>query len=252
MTIVRVVYSGGPFDHTEIGHYHPAVLTSYAYIRGWQRALESGSAQFRDWVLDSGAYTAFSRGKPVVLQEYIDFVKALSDTPHPPSEVFALDVIGDWRASLANTEEMWRQGIEAIPCYHQGEPWDVAVGMAKDYPKMALGGMVGLTVNAKRDWCQEAFSRIWPARVHGFGLCAEKIMLKCPFESVDSANWVWPRILGNWKGFSAKGKWVDLKSPSPKDLSCEIRWYIRLERKMQFIWRRELKEVGSPCVASTA
>jgi len=216
----------------------PALLVSGAFPDSVAE-VASGRIVCRDWVLDSGAYTAFNAGKPVVLSEYIEAIRRLRDTPCPPSEVFSLDVIGDWRAGMANTEAMWAAGIECIPCFHQGEPEDVLIGMARDYPKIALGNMVGLRSKPKLRWARRCLDRVWPKRVHGFGLGSEEAIMSLPFESLDATNWhINPAGFGQWRYLGStrkkwgKGSWRG----SGQNLRAEVQWYLDLERRARERW----------------
>lgn len=163
----------------------PALLVSYYYL---EKFIEHQHRYcYRNWVMDSGAFSAFSSGVTIDLQEYIKCCKRLMQTDPTLVEIFALDVIGDWKGTKKNTEEMWRQGVPAIPCFHYGEPWDVLKGYCKDYPKVALGGCVG-----KRDklkFVGQCFARAWPHKFHGFGFGDEAAILGYPFASTDATNW---------------------------------------------------------------
>jgi hypothetical protein len=152
----------------------PALLVSYVYLKPF--LANRDTYQYRDWVMDSGAFSAWNAGKVIHLQDYIDTCKRLLATDPTLVEVYALDVIGDPVASLKNCEEMWRQGVEAIPCFHVGEPWHMLKSMARDYPKIALGGMVGRGAKEKDAFIAGSFGLIWPKQVHGFGLCNEKLL----------------------------------------------------------------------------
>ena len=113
-------------------------------------------------------------GATIKLQEYIDTCKRLMAEDPTLTEIFALDVIGDWRASLKNVEEMWRQGIEAILAFHPGEPEAALKGIAKDYPKIALGGVVGWVKKKKRNSSPSALLASGPPRFTGLE-CPAKI-----------------------------------------------------------------------------
>lgn len=212
----------------------PALLVSYYYLEPFLKNRHRYC--FRDWAMDSGAFSAKNSGKEVHLQSYIDVCKRLMNEDTALTEVFALDVIGDWKASLKNCEEMWRHGVEAIPCWHQGEPWDALVGMAKDYPKIALGGLVGTIAKQKRKTIEQAFARIWPKAVHGFGLCTRDLVLNFPFHSVDATNWeLGPCGFGRWQAFgkmSVRG--------SQQNLRAEVEWHLKLERDARRRWKREM------------
>ena len=213
----------------------PALLVSYVYLAPFLKNRHRYA--YRDWVLDSGAFSAHNSGIEIKLQSYIDRCKELMETDETLSEVFALDVIGDWRASIKNCEEMWRQGVEAIPCYHVGEPVAELKAMAKDYPKIALGGCVGFRQKLK--FAEQCFARVWPKAIHGFGFGAEKDVMALPWHSVDATNWeIGPCKFGRWNSFgkmSVRG--------SKQNLRAEVEWYLDLEKRARQKWTAQMKEI---------
>ena len=86
----------------------PALLVSYYYLEPFLKN-QSGYV-YRDWVLDSGAYSAFNSGATIDLEKYIEKCLELMESDPTLTEIFALDVIGDHKASLKNTERMWDAG----------------------------------------------------------------------------------------------------------------------------------------------
>ncbi len=214
----------------------PALLVSYAYLAAFEKARQDYT--FSDWVLDSGAFSAKNSGKEIKLQDYIDTCNRLA-SDKKLTEVFALDVIGDWKAGLQNTKAMWKVGIQAIPCYHYGEPESLLKGLAKDYPKIALGGAVGMASAKKRAWAEQCFARVWPKKVHGFGFGSERAILGLPFHSVDATNWeAGPCRFGSWKTFgklSVRG--------SEHDLRSEVKWYLKLQQRARTRWAKEMGQL---------
>ena len=215
----------------------PALLVSWVYLRSFLNARER--IHHRDWVLDSGAYSAMNSGTKIDLQEYTEAAKRMVAEDPTLTEVFALDVIGDWRASLKNCEAMWAAGVPAIPCYHLGEPEDVLRTIARDYPKIALGGAVGAT--GKQKWAEQCFARVWPKRIHGFGFGSRQTILALPWHSVDASNWeIGPTKYGRWRTFgkmSVRG--------GKQNLQCEIDWYLSLERLAQHRWRKQMAQLDT-------
>jgi hypothetical protein len=206
-------------------------------------------------VLDSGAFSALNLGMDIDLQEYIDFCKQQMADRQGPAEIFTLDVIGDWKASLKNTEEMWKQGVPVIPCFHEGEPWDALLAMARDYPKIALGGMVGeggLPIGGKAWWLGQCFARVWPKKIHGFGIGGEKIIMSFPFHSVDASNWIVSSMkYGSWISMKYEG----LSIRRYYDIRAEVDHFLRLEARARNRWAKELAMLdqlgGAPCAASS-
>jgi hypothetical protein len=210
----------------------PSLLVSYAYLEPFLK--RRAQYRYRDWVLDSGAFTAHAAGKPVELARYIEKALELLAGEDPPAEVFALDVIGDWRASARNTDLLWAQGVRAIPAYHVGSPATELGRLAGAFPKIALGGAVGY--RKKLEWAQQCFARVWSKRIHGFGFGSEKAIMALPWHSVDATNWeIGPCKYGRWQSYgnmSVRG--------SKQDLRSEIAWYLDLERKARARWAKQM------------
>lgn len=215
----------------------PAILVSFFYYKVFARVREQYA--FRDWAMDSGAFSAHNSGVSIDLDEYIEMCKHLMETDGQLSDVFALDVIGDWRASAANTEKMWAAGVPAIPTYHLGEPEAHLLDMAGQYPKIALGGAVGVASSTKIRWATQCFARVWPKRIHGLGFGSEKAIMTLPFHSVDASNWqTGAACYGNWKTFGL------MSVPGGgKNIRAEVEWHLDLERRAKIRWKNEMAEL---------
>ena len=227
----------------------PSLLVSFACIGAWTQALrkQPPALNYGDWVIDSGAFSAWNSGEPIRLKDYIPAVRDMLHWPKPPVEIFSLDVIGDWKASLRNTELMWKAGIPAIPCYHHGEPLDVLKGLARDYPKIALGGVAKRTDREWRvNWALECVSSVWPKKVHGFGMGDPPMILRVPFHTVDSTTWSMAQQFGRWVRFGG-GAALSVRNPvrRPFGLKAEVEYYLELERKMRARWPNEMKELDA-------
>ncbi len=228
----------------------PALLISYFYLQGFEENRHRYA--YRDWVMDSGAFSAKSTGTEIDLDAYTGKCADLLVSDPSLTEVFALDVIGDWRESVKNAEYMWARGVPAIPTFHYGSPWDVLKGLAKDYPKVAIGGCVGK--RDKDEFAQQCFARVWPHRLHGFGFGAEKSIMMVPWHSVDATNWeTGPCAFGRWNAFggnkaTSKGGGVSVRG-SQQNLRSEVEWYLDLERRARDRWKKEmqkLEEIDKP------
>jgi hypothetical protein len=215
----------------------PALLASYFYLKPFLK--NQAKYQYRDWVLDSGAFSAHNSGVEIKNEDFIATAKDLLAKDPTLTEVFALDVIGDWRASIKNCEAAWKAGVPVIPCFHYGEPWEVLTEMAKQYPKIALGGMVGTgkTAAEKMRFLGQCFARVWPKKIHGFGTCSEKLIMAFPFHSVDATNWeIGPCRFGRWASFGQ----MSIRG-SKQDLKAEVEHYLRMEYRARQRWSREMK-----------
>lgn len=145
---------------------------------------------FASMMLDSGAFSEMTKGVAVDLEAYIAYVQqhgAAYDI------IVNLDVIsGDVKVrvdtGMRNLQRMRDAKIDALPVFHQGEPWSVLTDLASC-------GKVGLgfqrPIKCADDFLSECFTRLPPAtRVHGFAMANEKYTGRYPFTSVDTATWV--------------------------------------------------------------
>jgi len=216
----------------------PALLCSYVYLKPFQRMRVRGMYAMRDWALDSGAFTAYMKGKVIELEAYTETAKHLLATDPLLTEVFALDVIGNWRAGLKNTEALWAAGVPAIPCYHFGEPVDVLKQLARDYPKIALGGVARKREKAKLAWAAQCFTRVWPKKIHGFGFGSAAGVLGLPFHSTDASSWeMGPACFGQWKAYgNTRLSWRGTR----QNMRAEVDWYLDLEQQARRRWPKEM------------
>jgi hypothetical protein len=215
----------------------PALLVSYYYLEPFLK--NQSRYRYRDWVMDSGAFSAHNSGVSIDILAYIEKCKELLTSDPTLTEVYSLDVIGDWRASLRNTERMWEAGIQAIPCYHINEPEDVLKEMAKIYPKIALGGVAMAKGGIKMKFASQCFARVWPKKIHGFGYGTESHIMSLPWHSVDATNWeLGPCKFGRWAAYgnmSVRG--------SNQNLRSEVEHYLEIERRARVRWRKQMQEL---------
>lgn len=155
-------------------------------------------------MIDSGAYSAWSRKQEVDLDAYLAFCHEVKAT-HPHAIFVNLDVIGDGKGSYRNWKIMRREGIEALPVYHvtTDEQWLRKYLGHTDH--VGLGAIATLS-EAQRSL---ALDRVWedylidPAtrmprvKVHGMGITAWSLMRRYPWYSVDSTGWIQVGMFGH-------------------------------------------------------
>lgn len=216
----------------------PALLVSYYYLEPFLKS--RADYVYRDWSMDSGAFSAHNSGAKIDLNRYVDKCLELLASDPKLTEVFALDAIGDADKSHSNTQEMWRQGVPAMPVFHAGEPEDLLYQYAKDYPKVAIGGMVATSgirsSDEKFSFLEQCFARIWPKKVHGLGVASERMVYGLPFHSTDATNWeIGPCAFGNWQKFGA----MSVRG-SNQDLRSQVFHYLEMESKARVRWAKEM------------
>lgn len=163
-------------------------LKSYAYEPAARRLLEEGRKT--RFFLDSGAFTAFSKGRQVDIHAYADFIKKYRDRITVASN---LDVIGSHEGTLKNQHKLESLGCNVLPVFHHGEPWELLEWYVKNYNYLALGGLVPIAKDRKAMalFLDKAFSIIQDkTRIHGFGVNATWAWRTYPFYSVDATSWL--------------------------------------------------------------
>jgi hypothetical protein len=209
----------------------PGVLVSFAYASNWAKICHL--THWREVMLDSGAFTVHKTGGAIDLVEFAEWAKAEVIRDARVVEVITLDVIGgSWRESLANTEALWKLGVEVIPVFHVGEPTDVLKALARDYPKVALGGAVGY--RKRMEWAKLCFKHVWPKRLHGLGF-GEQSLSELPFHSIDNSSWDFaPRQYGNYHSMKTQ---LPTRSSSQLNLRGEIDFYLAEEARGRRFWK---------------
>lgn len=179
----------------------------------------------KNFLLDSGAFTFMQDAKRAVdwdayLEEYAEFV-----VRHKVSLFFELDI--DALVGLAEVERLRAKlerltGRRPIPVWHYGRGKDYFIGMCRDYPYVAIGGLVGekATIN---------FEQYFPwfigtahtsgAKIHGLGYTKINGLKRYHFDSVDSTSW----LHGNRCGFVYRfdgENFTHSKRPEDKKLRC--------------------------------
>lgn len=144
-------------------------------------------------MLDSGAYSAYRKGKVIDIDKYIAFIRRfgyLFDT------CINLDVIGDGKASYQNWIYMRKQGVNTMPVYHIGTDIKWLKKYLKKTDYIGLGAIANLS-SVRR---LKSLSEIWKNylinpetklathKVHGMGLTAIAIIERYPWYSVDSIS----------------------------------------------------------------
>ncbi len=162
------------------------VLFSYHYYQKnahWKRI---NKFLDRNIFLDSGAFSAHTKGVHIDIIKYCDFIKKLGI-----SDYAVLDVIGDNKSTMDNIAIMQKEGLNPWPVFHMGSNLDDLKYYLDNYNKLALGGMVS-SPNLN-NWLvsvwQEILTRAPQCKIHGFGLTSQEKMQSYPFYSCDSSSW---------------------------------------------------------------
>lgn len=173
--------------------------------------------------IDSGAFSAWTKGVKINVKEYINWLNERADVIDLCGQV---DVIPGDRVYGA-TQEQVRQAAEAtwqnylfmrarlknpdslLYTFHVGEPieflrqaleWKDENG--NPIPYIALGGMVGKPKKIRDTFLESCFITIRNSsnpniKVHAFGMTDFDLLEKYPIYSADSTSWIMVGAMGN-------------------------------------------------------
>lgn len=184
-------------------HYHGTPITprhkllemsgrhfcvSYADPRDLETCLQIGQSV----MMDNGAFTAFTKGKPMDKVGFYDWCERFLATPH---WAVIPDVIG-------GAEDEQRKGLRewpfpdflSAPVWHMNLSIDYLLELADRYPKICIGSAGEFWQIGTRKWEQrldqafEALSRRrWLPWTHGMRMLAQAEK-RWPLASADSSN----------------------------------------------------------------
>lgn len=174
-------------------------LESYHYIYR-QSAVDKIRNDGVKVFLDSGAFSAFTKGVEVDLPGYCRYIQENEDIIEKVDGVTCasvLDGIGDPLKTWQNQWAMEQLGVRPLPCFHYGEDERYLEWYIANYEYITLGGMVPISTPQLIHW----LDRLWDKyltdgsgrprlKVHGFGLTSLPLMKRYPWFSVDSSTWV--------------------------------------------------------------
>lgn len=236
-------------------------LFSYWYNRTDTSEMEYCHGKGQDLFLDSGAFTAFTRGVCIDLEEYAKFI---TDHGHLFGPIANLDSIdGGAEQSWRNLKELEILGVNPCPVFHQGEPEEFLLRMLEEYDYIFIGGMVGGGRGSLQHWLDRIWSKylVHPdgtprVRLHGFGLTDQVLMFRYPWHSVDSTSWLFTEAFGGCL-FYRNGKAIKIvfstDSPSAKKLNAPFYSNLsEIEKRYVDEWLSEMGVTAEQCASSYA
>ena len=172
--------------------------------------------------IDSGAFSAWSKGKHIDVDEYINYLNTntkdltlFASVDNIPGELTRTPTLEEKKKSPILSWENYMYMRERIldkdkllPVFHIGEDFKHLQNMLeakfdnKHIPYIALGGTVGLDKGIKDKWYRQCFKIIQQSnnpnvKVHAFGMTSLDILESYPFTSADSTSWLMTAVNGS-------------------------------------------------------
>lgn len=182
------------------------ILVAYPHVNApMLEVLQSCGPQLR-FLLDSGAFTAWKAGKPIQLDDYCRFLDTM---PIKPWRYFALDVVGDPKATLRNYEIMLRRGYTPVPVFTRGEDPSVLEDFYKTSDVVGIGGLVGTRGN--RGFVRGIMKHVGSRKVHWLGFTNLDFLRVYRPYMCDSSAWESGAFYGEIRLYMGRGRFKKFK-----------------------------------------
>ena len=253
------------------------VLISYAFFKSPSKARKVfGDYNPKNLILDSGAFSVWTRGESINIEEYAYFCLEMIKL-FPTTNIYCvnLDVLpGKFgrRPSLqevqdsaaegwVNMEFLESKGLKVIPVFHQHEDFAVLDKLRAHTDYIGISPANDVSMPEKINWLNEVFSIIKDTiKTHGFAVTSHKQLYAFPFFSVDSSSWTSPSRFGTINIFmddltmrvfrykdeaQVKEFWPYIKDWGIDDLASEewehrirlsIKSYLQLDKQANKLW----------------
>ena len=183
----------------------PRLLCSFWYFKN--KRLEDFCKEIGytpEILLDSGAYSAHTKGQNVNVLDYIEYIQ--NNAAHI-SRYISVDVIGDETATFFLHRLLKAYDLDPVPVLHYGgeaqiEWWN---GCGCDTRQLALGNTVGVRDKYKvARWCQSIKKDFPHSELHLLGSSSRAILESGVLCSCDSSSWYMLAVNGKPKEIPGK------------------------------------------------
>lgn len=183
----------------------PRLLCSFWYFKNKPLAeLCEEIGYTPEILLDSGAYSACTKGKDVDLLDYLKYIR--NNAAHI-SRYITADVIGDDRRTYLLFCLLKAMGLDPVPVVHYGgEAWVERYAERGDR-LIALGNTVGVRDKYKvARWCQSLKEHFPDTDLHLLGSSSRAILESGVLSSCDSSSWYMLAVNGKPKEIPGRSK----------------------------------------------
>lgn len=160
-------------------------LCSYYNPKEFQILKEN---DFRNIMLDSGAYSAFMKKDVIDIDKYISFIKENKEYIQLSVN---LDVIGNAEKSKENWNYIKSKGVDCIPVYHYGSSLKYLDYYASKTDYIGIGALVAFKIKPKdlSSFLARITSKYPNHKFHIFGINSFSSMAGYGIYSCDSTTW---------------------------------------------------------------
>jgi len=164
-------------------------LISYAYMNAKVLRMVQATQGSIRWMLDSGAFTAHEQGRPIEIDQYMQFLR---DYGHLFWQTIALDVVGDAAATARNLNTMRAAGFNPMPvCTVDEDVEAVPAQLGSECRNLCVAGGVSEPLDLYATRLSQirrlAGPDVW---LHGLGFARGMRVAGTAVDSVDASSWM--------------------------------------------------------------
>lgn len=171
------------------------ILESFYTIKEWQIPYIKKCKMF---LLDSGAFTMFTKGHNLTEKDWQDYVTKYIDFINKWDIKYFFELDVDRILGIKKVEEIRARieretGKKCIPVWHKERGWKYFEKMCEEYDYVAIGG-IAKNPNGKQ------IEKLFPyfikyahkhkCKIHGLGYTNTKRLKTYHFDTVDSTSWL--------------------------------------------------------------
>lgn len=213
---------------------YPQLLSQYLEkknIIDWVEYLKSHPECKCKLFIDSGAFTAHTKGVDIPVDDYIDFVNSIDEQVHIFAQMDKIAGIRGQEVTIQQQLDAPRQSWEnylymkdrvksrdkLLPVFHQGEDFKWLENMLEykhedgtHIKYIGISPNKSLSSKTWKTWLEKVFKTINESSnpkvcTHAFGIGALGVLEQFPFTSADSTTWL---KLSSFGSITVKGKTV--------------------------------------------
>ena len=257
------------------------ILVSYHYLKKPQELLKLLNGYEPERIMiDSGAFSVWSNGGSINLEDYAEFCVRLKEILSPNIEltIVNLDVLpGKWgfvpskeeidksaKQGWENMLYMESKGLQVIHIFHQHEEWSILDKLCQHSDYIGISPANDVSNKEKLVWMNGVFKYVIDKygpnkiKMHGFAVTSHRQLYNFPYYSADSSSWVTPARYGRIpvmndlyqiKTFSYKDQndfekfWPYLKSVGIEAINDPDSWKVRT--RIAIATYKKLEEIAT-------
>jgi len=230
------------------------ILFSYAYVKdcSWLKKYRGLNI-----LVDSGAFTTWTKGKQIDIDEYIEYIKGevLPLRKYHEVNIINLDVIPgrfgkkptqeerelSAKEGLQNYMYMKSKGIETIHTFHMYEKKEVLDEIKKHCKYIGISPANDASLKKRVEWLRWVFYDLrTDYKTHILGLTADVMLKQIPVYSADSSSWQSGAMWGKAIDVKDKGleKFITERGKRERSWNHNVRKILEREDLYTKLWEK--------------